>query len=259
MCALALTLFLAAKWLTILPMPFPGQALCPMRLFAYLFLWPGMNARAFCRGASVLTPAAREWVFAGVKTLAGAALLWGAVRLTPAHHPLVRGWFGMFSLVLLLHFGLFHLVSLSWRTSGMKASPIMQSPLTATSLTHFWGRGWNTAFTDLMHEHVFRPLLKYLGPRASLFVVFLISGALHELVLTVPARGGYGLPTVYFLIQGAGVLFEHSKPARKLGVGRAWKGWCFVALVAGTPSLCLFSPVFIRNVMLPMLKALGAT
>jgi alginate O-acetyltransferase complex protein AlgI len=259
MCALALTLFLCAKWVTLLPRPFPGQTICASRRFAYVFLWPGMDARSFCGRRSVMTPPTREWLFAAAKTLLGAALLWGGMRLTAPIHSLVTGWLGMFSLVLLLHFGVFHLLSLAWRRSGITARPIMQSPLTATSLSQFWGRGWNTAFSDLMNQHVFRSLLKYLSPRASLFTIFLISGGLHELVLTVPAGGGYGLPTLYFSIQGAGVLFERSSTGRKLGLGLGWKGWCFVALIAGTPSLWLFPSVFIRNVMLPMLKAFGAT
>jgi len=162
-------------------------------------------------------------------------------------------------IVLFLHFGLFDLLSLLWRALGINARAIMQSPAAATSLSHFWGGSWNTAFTDLVHENLFKPLTRRAGPRGAVLLVFLISGLLHELVISVPARGGYGLPTVYFAFQGLWLLFEHSKPGQALGLGSGWRGWCIVALIAGLPSLYLFHPPFIHNVILPMLNAIGAT
>ena len=81
---------------------------------------------------------------------------------------------------------------------------------------------------------------------------------MHEVVISLPAHSGYGLPTSYFVIQGLGLLFEHSKPGRALGLGAGWKGWCFVAVVAGLPAFWLFPPGFIRNVILPMLHTIGA-
>jgi hypothetical protein len=110
-----------------------------------------------------------------------------------------------------------------------------------------------------MHTHFFGPLARRLGPRIALISSFLLSGAVHELVISVPARGGYGLPTLYFALQGAGVLFERSRLGRMLGLGTGLKGWCFVALIAGPPAFFLFHPIFVRNVILPMLQAIGAT
>jgi alginate O-acetyltransferase complex protein AlgI len=165
----------------------------------------------------------------------------------------------MVGIVFMLHFGLFHLLSLLWHSLGIHAKPMMMSPGTATSLSKFWGRSWNAAFTDLMREQLFKPLAKHHGAHVALFTIFLLSGALHELVISLPAHGGYGLPTVYFTIQGLGLLFERSTPGRKLGLGSGWKGWCFVAVTTGVPAFWLFHPVFIHNVILPMLNIIGAT
>jgi hypothetical protein len=164
----------------------------------------------------------------------------------------------MIGLVLLLHFGLFDLLSLVWRTRGLNALPIMQSPLNATSLAKFWGGKWNAGFHDLMHRYFLHGLARRLGTRAALFAIYLISGLLHELVISVPAGGGYGGPTFYFIVQGLGVHLERSRVGRSLGLGYGLKGWCFVASVTATPVGLLFHPPFIRNVILPMLQAIGA-
>ena len=229
------------------------------RLFIYTFFWPGLDAAAFCGKGIVSIPGIREWKYAVVKTAFGAALLWAGVRLIGATHALVIGWVGMLGMVFLLHFGVFHLLSLFWRAVGIDANPIMQLPGMATSLGKFWGGRWNVAFSDLMREDFFKPLARQLGARRALFAVFLISGISHELVISVPARGGYGLPTLYFLTQGLGLLFERSEFGRRIGLGSGRKGWCFVALVAGLPAFWLFPPIFVHHVILPMLRTIGAT
>lgn len=270
MWAMALALFAGAKVITISPLlasrsaaansrpPVPTRV-SRLRLVAYFLFWPGLDARAFCEKVFVPKPALREWILAVTKTLFGALLLWPGVRILGNAPPLAAAWTGMLGIVFLLHFGLFHLLSLLWRALGVNAQPIMLSPATATSLSRFWGGRWNAAFTVLMHEHIFKPLARGFGARRALLLVFLISGLLHELVISVPARGGYGLPTAYFAIQGLGLLFERSASARRIGLGAGWRGWCFLALVAGAPVPVLFHPIFIRNVILPMLHAIGAT
>jgi hypothetical protein len=92
---------------------------------------------------------------------------------------------------------------------------------------HSCGGRWNTAFTDLTHENLFKPLNRHVGPRAALFLVFVIS--------------------------------ERSKVGRKLGLGSGLRGWCFLALITGPPAFWLFNPVFIHNVILPILHAIGTT
>ena len=198
------------------------------------------------------------WSFAVVQTLAGALLIRMAARGAFATSPLVNGWLGMIGLVMFLHFGLFHFLSLAWHANGVNAQPIMRAPLLATSLAQFWGRRWNMAFHALAHDLVFRPLVRRWGATVAGIGVFLISGLIHETVISLPARGGFGLPTAYFAAQSLGVLTERSPWGRRLGLGRGFRGWLFVVLCAGAPAFWLFHPVFIRNVILPMLHAIGA-
>jgi predicted DCC family thiol-disulfide oxidoreductase YuxK len=256
MWLLALAIFLGCKWLTLCrarTSPTRGAA------FAYLFAWPGMDAESFLAGTAIDRPRLGQWLIAGAETLAGAILLWFAARGSLGFSPLFTGWLGMAGIVMMLHFGFFHLLSLGWLVAGRCVKPLMRSPLLATSLADFWGNRWNTAFHALANEFVFRRLARPLGVAWATFVVFLISGLVHDLVISVPASGGFGLPTGYFLLQGAGVLFERSKVGRGLGFARGWRGWLFMLTVTAAPAFWLFHPPFVHHVILPMLQALGGT
>ncbi|HEY3863643.1 MAG TPA: MBOAT family protein [Verrucomicrobiae bacterium] len=259
MWALAALLFFCAKWLTLVPLR--GAAALPSRsrLAGYAFLWPGLDANAFCGSARALRPPAREWVWAAAKTAFGAGLIWlGAPLFFPAN-PLAAAWVAMAGIVFLLHFGVFGLISLGWRAAGVNAAPIMRSPMAATSLGRFWGACWNRAFSDLMHAHFFAPWARRIGARNAMLGVFLVSGLAHELVISVPARGGYGWPTFYFTLQAAGSCLERGRLGRWLGLGRGFRGWLFTLIAAAGPAYWLFHPIFIRRVILPMLHAIGAT
>lgn len=249
MWALAFAVFAGCKWLTWWTAKPGGFG---WRSFAYLTLWPGMDARAFLdEDRRPTRPTKGEWLFALAKTLSGAGLIWGVVRFVP--DPLMRGWVGMMGLIFLLHFGGFHLLALGWHRCGVDARPLMRWPVAATSLGDFWGERWNRGFNDIAVRHVFKPLLSRWGVVAATLAVFLVSGLVHDLVISVPARGGYGLPTLYFLIQGLGLLAE-----RRFNLRHGWRGWLFTMVVVAGPVGLLFPPVFIERVMLPFFQAIGA-
>lgn len=171
---------------------------------------------------------------------------------------MVLGSAGMIGIVLMLHFGLFHLLSCAWRAAGVDARPIMNQPLASTSVAEFWGRRWNSAFHDLAHRFVFRPLNLRIGPRAAIIAGFLFSGLVHEVVISVPAGAGYGLPTLFFLIQAFAMLFERSHYGKALGLGTGWRGWLFTMMLLALPAYGLFHPPFVRKVIVPFMQALGA-
>ena len=202
-------------------------------------------------------PLRREWIFALIKTAFGVMTLWILVRNLPVADPLLSGWVGMVGVILMLHFGLFHLLSLAWRQAGRNAPPLMQNPVGATSVADFWGARWNTAFNELAFRFTYRPLRRRMNPAAATLVVFGLSGLIHELVISLPARGGYGLPTLYFLAQGVAIIVERSRPGIALGLGGGVRGWLFAVLVVAGPVYWLFHPLFVCNVILPMLTAIG--
>ena len=146
MWALALSIYAAAKWITLVDCP--GSGSVPVaRRWGYLFFWPGMNAsRFFARGQAVSAPARKEWFAAAAKTAAGILLLFTIAPRVVAELPGLGAATAMIGLVFMLHFGLFHLLSVAWRQAGVDAPPIMDAPFAATSLSDFWGRRWNRGF-----------------------------------------------------------------------------------------------------------------
>jgi hypothetical protein len=203
-------------------------------------------------------PRTGEWLRAAAKFALGIALLWIAARLATVRPSLLAGWIGMVGIVLALHFGSFELLSLAWRRAGVEAMPVMQHPLRSASLAEFWGRRWNTAFHELAVRFTFRPLRAAIGVPAATVLVFLLSGLIHELVISVPAHAGYGLPTAYFVLQAGGVVVERTRAGKALGLGGGVRGRIFTAVWAGAPAFILFPPVFVRTIVLPMLARIGA-
>ena len=258
MWLLAFTLFAGCKWLTWRRTPVSG---IPLWIHAgYLLAWPGLNVRAFLgepEKRAVRRPSVREWAEAVVKIACGATLFWGLTRLIPSDRELLIGWLGMAGLILLLHFGTFHLLSCAWRALGIDARPLMNRPLLSTGVAEFWQR-WNTAFRDLTYRFLFRPLTNCFGSVGALLVGFTCSGLIHDLVLSVPARGGYGWPTLYFVAQVPAILVERSRLGRRIGLGRGPAGRIFTLIVLLGPIGGLFHPPFVRNVVIPFMRAFGA-
>lgn len=164
----------------------------------------------------------------------------------------------MIGLVLMLHFGSFHLLSCAWRAVGVQAKPLMNHPLHSVRVSEFWGERWNTAFRDLTHRFLFRPLSRIFGARGGILVGFLFSGVVHDLVISVPAKGGYGLPTLYFAIQALAIFVERSGIGQSLGLGRGYRGRLYTFLVIALPLGALFHRPFVLSVIVPFMQAIHA-
>ena len=257
MWTLALSIYAGLKWFSLADCitktePTVGRSM------AYLLLWPGMDPKSFFASPhAVESPSLREWLFAVIKVALGVTFITGAVSLVD-QHPTIAGWIGMAGIVFTLHFGLFHLLSVVWRRKGIDAPPIMDAPILASSLGDFWGNRWNLALRDLAHTYVFRRLIGQLGIAGTTMVVFVVSGVVHDIVISLPAGGGYGLPTLYFLIQGVSVLFERSRLGKRIGTRKGVIGRLFCAAVILGPLFLLFHQPFVERVVVPMLTDIGS-
>lgn len=250
MWLLAAAIFFGFKMLVLARTP---AAISGLALAQWLWLCPALNLTAFLRQRDGSAGEPLRLVRSGLVNLTfGAVMLW-MVAPQFAAMPLVAGWIGMAGLIFTLHFGTFHLVTSFWRWMGRGTEPLMKCPIAAESLSDFWGRRWNTAFSDAISLLVFRPAAQRWGGRKAHWLVFAISGVLHEAVISLPARGGWGGPTVYFLLQAAGIAL-----GRRLRIprGLASRAWAFAFLLV--PVGLLFHPPFVRAVMLPFFQTLEA-
>ncbi|HUL51478.1 MAG TPA: DCC1-like thiol-disulfide oxidoreductase family protein [Candidatus Nitrosotalea sp.] len=258
MWSLALALGLGFKWLAWRDALAHGACPSPGRAFCWFALWPGMDGRAFLAPTNrPKSPVLAEWRWAAALTIFGAGLIWIISPRFVESHAVIAAWVGMTGVTFLLHFGLIRLLSLVWHACGINAQPIMNCPIYARSLTEFWSTRWNTAFSIPARRLILQPLAHRLGSGVAGFFVFLLSGLIHELVISLPARGGYGLPTLYFLLQWLGLICERSRFGRRLGLSNGFRGWLFTAGVTVGPLCCLFHPTFVTRVVLPFLDALN--
>jgi predicted DCC family thiol-disulfide oxidoreductase YuxK len=254
MWLMAAAIFLGCKWLTFWRALRHGAGLHLERLPGYFVFWAGMDAANFLSSDTSRGDPSRHIrtiILAAAKILCGTFALFVFARLVS--NPLLAGWIGMIGMILILHFGLFDLAAVAWRIAGVDAKPIMNAPIKATSLNEFWGRRWNGAFNQLLLDLFFRRYARSIGTAWATLIAFLISGLIHELVISVPARGGYGLPTAYFLLQGCGVIVQ-----RAFRIRRGFTGWLFTMLIAAGPAFWLFHPPFVRHVILPFMQAIHA-
>lgn len=226
------------------------------RLFAFLFLWVGMDEKKWIKPRQEPIKSSYAFVKAIVKIVIGGLLLWFVTRQFT--HPILAGWCGMVGVIFLLHFGLFDVLAIFWQKMGIAVGPIMVAPALATSLTDFWGRRWNIAFRDLAHIFIFKPCSLKFGAKIALCISFIFSGILHELLISIPAGGGYGLPTCYFFLQAIGILLEKYLFKNVEASEKTFMRWLLTHSFTVLPAYLLFHPRFIENVMIPFFQTIGA-
>ncbi|MEO0416830.1 MAG: MBOAT family protein, partial [Verrucomicrobiota bacterium] len=206
------------------------------------WLWVGTEAKPFRRAKRAIAVQfpAEALVFMIVGVVAFGLIV------PFSGHPLVVGWLGLVAMLSLAHFGSFAVLAYLLQKAGYQVDPIMRAPWLANGLGEFWGQRWNRAFSDWARLHLFLPLVRKWGVAGGTLVGFFASGLAHELVISVPAGGGYGMPTGYFLIQGIGLLAQKQFTLLKN------RALTLVWVLAPAP--LLFHGPFIRMVFHPMME-----
>ena len=227
--------------------------------FIFAAGWAGMRAQPFETLGGTAIPNAWPMIRFGISRIIGGLLL-----ILLAHGIVKLSWnsevvYVLTSAILLvgfsliLHFGLLSISAGMWRLSGVNTYFLFKEPAKATSLTEFWSKRWNLAFSEMTAIAIFRPLRNRVGSAGALIAAFLFSGLLHELALSVPVNHGYGLPTLYFAIHGAVVLVEKwlkTNNVKFLTNKVIARVWVFFWLVAPMP--LLFHASFIKEILWPL-------
>ena len=212
-----------------------GEGLPPGRYLVFSLFWFGMDPASFR-----VRRAGLNWkadIVVGVALMLagtlGAWLVWamGWRQILVMFVPMSVGF----------HFGALRVLKGGLRAAGFPVRTLFPNVLETNGLGDFWSRRWNVGYSQMMQRLVGRPVEKLAGPRAGLMAIFIASGVLHELAITLPVQSGIGLPTLYFTLHGLLALLE-----RKLG--RPF-GKIPTLLVVALPLGLLFPPEFQSEVI----------
>ncbi len=263
MLAIVLSLLLSLKGLVSVEEQRAGRPrLKPLSWFLFATCWPGMRPSTF---SDVPGPPRRRW---------GHVLRWGLINLLIGAMLMLLAWWVMHgesgsepsvpqlaagtvlllpAISFVLHFGLFNVLAGVWRRFGGDCHALFRAPAKSTSLTEFWGRRWNLAFSEMTALVIFRPLRGLIGVRTATIAAFLFSGLLHELAISVPARAGYGLPMLYFVLHALAMQIEAALADRNHPIDAVpWLGRLWTAAWIILPLPILFHLPFLRGCVWPL-------
>ena len=216
-------------------------------LLIFSYLWPGLDPAPF-RDRVDSDPGAASWFAFGFPTMcvgvaAGLLLAVQASILSPY----TLGIAGVLAILTAVHLGYSDVLSSLLRLLGFRVNRLFESPLQSTSLRDFWSKRWNRPFVE-MNRLLFQPLLPAsLSKESSILALFLLSGVLHELALSLPPGTGWGGPLLYFSVQGVAMLLEHRFGLQHHKLRRLWT-WSIILL----PLPLLFHAAFCQALVLPL-------
>lgn len=216
-------------------------------LILFSYLWPGIDPSPFKERVE-FDPGAARWYAFGFPTMcvgiaAGLLLAVNATNLSPS----ALGLAGVLAILTAVHLGYSDVLGSILRLMGFRVTRLFQSPLQSTSLRDFWSKRWNRPFVE-MNRLLFQPLLPAsLSKESSILALFLLSGILHELALSLPPGAGWGGPLLYFSVQGVAMLAEHRFGLQHHKLRRLWT-WSVILL----PLPLLFHAPFREALVLPL-------
>lgn len=131
---------------------------------------------------------------------------------------------------------------------GWLLPALHRRPWLARSVADFWGNRWNLWFSDWFRSVFFSRLRR--RPVLALFLIFAVSGLMHEWVINVPVyhvtgRAFFGTMMIYFLLQPVGIIVERRflKGHPRLNVALVW-------LVVAAPGPLIINEGLLRTLHL---------
>lgn len=179
-----------------------GERLTTLRYGVFAFLWFGMDPASFRNrrdGLSWKADVKLGLLLMLVGTL-GAWMVWAMEW---------RQIFIMFlPMSLGFHFGALRVLKGVLRAAGFPVRTLFPNVLETRGIGDFWSRRWNVGYSQMMQRLVGRPVEALTGANTGVIAIFVASGVLHELAITLPVSSGFGMPTLYFTLHGFLTLWE---------------------------------------------------
>ncbi|KAJ1398855.1 Wax synthase [Sesbania bispinosa] len=172
-------------------------------------------------------------------------------------HPVVLYCLYCIHIYVMLEFMLAMIAVLARTLLGIELEPQFNEPYLSSSLQDFWGRRWNLMASTILQSTVYQPTKQFalhlFGRKwasiPALFVTFLISGLVHELIFYYLGRVKPTWEmTWFFLLHGFCLLLEVSwkkKLTAKFRLSRVVSGPLTVGFVMVT-AYWLFSPQLLQ-------------
>ncbi|MFN5579573.1 MAG: MBOAT family protein [Akkermansiaceae bacterium] len=180
------------------------------RYAIFSLLWFGMDPGTF-RFKNPDLSWKNDIVIGAILTFNGLVGLWLVANLGWNHIVIM-----FIPLSIAFHFGLLRMLKGTLRYFGYPVRTLFPNPLETHGIGDFWSRRWNIGYSQMMQRLVGRPVEAIAGKSAGVMAVFICSGLLHEIAITLPVMSGFGLPTLYFTFHGLLTLLE-KKWKRPLG------------------------------------------
>ena len=229
-----------------------------LQWFIFVFTWAGMRPTIFeTMGDKPLEKAKTMIYFGFIRIIIGGFLIFLAhkifLQLNSSVSILIVSVFLLVGFSLIIHFGILAMSAGIWRLSGVKTYYLFNSPLKSNSLGEFWSKRWNIAFSEMTSISVYRPLKKILGTKSAFLIAFLFSGLLHEMAISLPVHKGFGLPLLYFVIQGTVMMLEEFLVKKNITFfkkGFVANLWVYFWVIIPTP--ILFHYYFVKEIVWPL-------
>jgi len=174
----------------------------PTTFLFFFFLWPGMNCKALSTNRQQVSYEKNKGnLYSGILGII-AGLIFTFLLSVAQPGVYLLSWLGFIPFILIFHFGLSKLLFYFSQVLGMRTKNPFPNPFSASSVADFWSRRWNLPFVE-MNRCIFIPLCKIYISSSTLifFVIFIVSGVLHEFAISYPVSAGYGKPLLYFVLQ----------------------------------------------------------
>jgi hypothetical protein len=206
-------------------------------LLCFLFLWPGVSSSGFrVRLKKPPEDTGNRFLEHWLTFILGTIILVLSLYFGRGRN-LYLNYLSLFSILLIVHMGLVEVVRDLLKLIGFNPNMMFDRPYAATSLKDFWSFRWNRAFVEMNKIFFVTPLKGKFGGSVLVFLIFVISGVLHEVGISYSSGQDFGRPLIYFFIQGIGFILEGKFKLRRLGT------ILFVVL----PFPLLFPPSFVNT------------